>query len=805
MKKTLLAIALTTSVGAVNAVTDPMTSATFTMLDGTGGGVGLDTAVTGSIGDGAWAVSSTNTFFGQLWTAHSGTTFGPGTYSFDTIEGGIITGVEVGAVQVGGHILFDWGVTADIDVVNVWDVTISDITSIDSLQTFVSTDVTATNPVGPDGIRGLSMIDGAFIDFNANFDFIATITDAKPPEITLIGSNPQTVVIGDPYVEAEANCDDVAPQDGFTYTPVITGTVDTTILGDNFISYNCEDANANAAITVIRTVTVVPPDAVTTLLEAAPGITTPIDYECANTVDTYVDAGAQCDDPEDLTWTSFDGIPPAPPLPAGLVLTGVPFDETTPDVAHDLTWTCTDTDLNTGTAIRVVNVKDTLVPVPGPFTLKDTVSTLDTPTGPLYFESNDAAGYVDPTLEAVTDACDLTVPPLAIKSGTVTTTLPDGVNVVSSTLTYTATDESLNEMITLLEVQLRRSEPVITLLGSSQLTLNVGDIYVEQGMDVHDEQDGDLTAVTTSGTTTGVGREEGDLIHTLVIRDASSNVVSSIDTSINGARYTVSYDVTDSDTNTATQVVRNINVGAFAVGSNFTMLDAQGDVFGGTNDVIFNWDETLNTSETERNFNMTISSKQPFPFFGFVWIAHHTRAFGPGTYSFDTGCTTAEIEATGCPANSAANSGPTMTMTVPDGHVGAHILFNWNTTDNIDVVNVWDASGTGVWDRHGGTLNSNKLYDGLAGEAPDPTTTWRLVSLDVNGDGFNGSPMLDGPFQGFYANYNADPGGTAPPPEPYSGTAPDTKIGTGLASINVWGLFAGLLTLFGFRRFSKKQ
>ena len=39
MKKTLLAIALSTSVGTVSAAT--MTSATFTMLDAGGGGVGV--------------------------------------------------------------------------------------------------------------------------------------------------------------------------------------------------------------------------------------------------------------------------------------------------------------------------------------------------------------------------------------------------------------------------------------------------------------------------------------------------------------------------------------------------------------------------------------------------------------------------------------------------------------------------------------------------------------------------------------------------------------------------------------------
>ena len=181
MKKTVIASALALSVGfgAAQAASLPMApGASFTMYDGTGGLVGLDTAVTGSIGDGSWSVSSTNTFFGGLWTAHNGTTFGPGTYNFDTIEGGIITGVVVGPGQVGGHILFDWGVVPNIDVVNVWD-------HCTMCGSYVSTDVTATNPVGPDGILGLGMIDGAFVGFNANFDFQAV---PVPAAVWLFGS-----------------------------------------------------------------------------------------------------------------------------------------------------------------------------------------------------------------------------------------------------------------------------------------------------------------------------------------------------------------------------------------------------------------------------------------------------------------------------------------------------------------------------------------------------------------------------------------------------------------------------------------
>jgi len=177
MKKTAIASALALGLGfgfgAAQAA--PMSSATFTMLSGVGGTVGTDTTVTGAIGGGTWSVASTTPFFGLTWTAHSGTTFGPGTYSFDTIEGGTYTGIVVGAGQVGGHILFDWGTTADIDVINVWDVTDNG----DGTFSYFSTDVDG------DGYRGLGMIDGAFPGFNANFDMTAV---PVPAAVWLLGS-----------------------------------------------------------------------------------------------------------------------------------------------------------------------------------------------------------------------------------------------------------------------------------------------------------------------------------------------------------------------------------------------------------------------------------------------------------------------------------------------------------------------------------------------------------------------------------------------------------------------------------------
>ena len=116
--------------------------ANFTMLSASGGTVGSFNDVVGSIGGGTWSVASPSPFFGNIWNAHSGTTFGSGSYTFDTIEGGIYTGVVVGAGQVGGHILFDWGTATNTDVVNVWDVS-----TVGATTTYTPVDVIAGNPL----------------------------------------------------------------------------------------------------------------------------------------------------------------------------------------------------------------------------------------------------------------------------------------------------------------------------------------------------------------------------------------------------------------------------------------------------------------------------------------------------------------------------------------------------------------------------------------------------------------------------------------------------------------------------------
>ena len=179
MKKTQVALSVAMLVGSASVSADTMTAGQFLMLSPGGGAMGNFTDVTGDIGGGTWSVASPSPFFGFTWTAHSGTTFGPGTYTFDTIEGGVYTNVVVGAGQVGGHILFNWNTAADIDVVNVWDV---------AGDVYSSVAVTSGTPPVVNGQPGLAMIDGAFPGMNANFNFTAPAAVPVPAAVWLFGS-----------------------------------------------------------------------------------------------------------------------------------------------------------------------------------------------------------------------------------------------------------------------------------------------------------------------------------------------------------------------------------------------------------------------------------------------------------------------------------------------------------------------------------------------------------------------------------------------------------------------------------------
>ena len=188
MKKTAIASALALAMGAGVANAAPWTG-TFTMYDPTGATVGVDPAVVGDVNTaaGTATLSSPTPFFGLNWTASDVTLYGPGTHqwTFSDANGSYTYTFDVGAGQMGTTMLFAWGASSNIGVVNVWDVSVGPCAYGANAGSGTCTNYYSTDWDG-DGIRGAGMINGPFPGFNANFDMSAPVP--VPAAVWLFGS-----------------------------------------------------------------------------------------------------------------------------------------------------------------------------------------------------------------------------------------------------------------------------------------------------------------------------------------------------------------------------------------------------------------------------------------------------------------------------------------------------------------------------------------------------------------------------------------------------------------------------------------
>jgi hypothetical protein len=157
---------------------------TFNMRSPGGGLVGSFNDVTGTFDStaGVFSVASPSAFFGANWTAHNGVLFHPGTYSVPRIAPGTgtYTGFVVPAGMVGGHVLFDYGPTQNIDVLLVWDA--AGITQ------------NSDEMGGPAGVPGVPMADGPFPGWNAAFNLtpgpqFSGPVIPEPVSMALVGSS----------------------------------------------------------------------------------------------------------------------------------------------------------------------------------------------------------------------------------------------------------------------------------------------------------------------------------------------------------------------------------------------------------------------------------------------------------------------------------------------------------------------------------------------------------------------------------------------------------------------------------------
>jgi hypothetical protein len=127
------------------------------------------------------------------------------------------------------------------------------------------------------------------------------LADTTIPVITLNGSSSMTLSVGDTYTELGASATDNIDGD-ISANIIISGSVNTTVAGVYTITYNVIDAGGNAAIEIIRTITVEEID-----LSCDNGIDTfPYTESFENTLGNWTQSTQ-----DDIDWTLFTNSTPS--------------------------------------------------------------------------------------------------------------------------------------------------------------------------------------------------------------------------------------------------------------------------------------------------------------------------------------------------------------------------------------------------------------------------------------------------------------------------------------------------------------
>gem|GEM_PF-793928 len=340
-----------------------------------------------------------------------------------------------------------------------------------------------------------------------NYTVVYSVTDSAGNTATaqrvVIVADTQGPIITLNEDEMEIECGDVFEDPGARAADACEGTVqvltaagiyetatmdevesiDTSAVGKEYIvRYVAEDSQGNqsTADMPVQIVDTTPP--VITLLGD-----NPMTVECNS---TFTDPGA----------TAADSCNTSP---LAVTLTG-DVDTTTPG-SYQITYSSTDASGNTGTAVRTVNVVDTVSPVIT--LLGDNLMTVEC-----------GSSFPDPGATA-TDSCDSSV--TVIATSTVNT------NVVGNyTIIYNATDafgniaEPVIRTVQVVDTQ----KPIITLLGANPMTVECKSTFTDPGTTVTDSCDSSVTVTATGTVNTNV---VGNYTITYTATDASGNSAES--------------------------------------------------------------------------------------------------------------------------------------------------------------------------------------------------------------------------------------------------------------------------------------
>ena len=330
---------------------------------------------------------------------------------------------------------------------------------------------------------------------------VVNVVDSIKPVITLTGDANIVLNVGDTYNEQGATVTDNVD----TNLQVVIGgdSVNTATAGTYVVTYDAIDTAGNSAIEVKRTVVVKVKPIIETPDRTKPVITLNGKSSIELTQGTaYQELGATATDNRDGT--------------VSVTITGTVNINSVG--TYTITYTAKDKAGNKAKATRTVKV--VLPP--------DRTKPVITLNGKSSIELTQGTAYQELGATA-TDNRDGTVS--VITTGTV-----DINSVGTYTITYTAKDKAGNKAKATRTVKvvlpLDRTKPVITLNGNSNITLNVGDTYNEEGATVTDNVDTNLQVV--------IG---GDSVNTAT-----------------AGTYVVTYDATDKAGNIATQVTRTVEV-----------------------------------------------------------------------------------------------------------------------------------------------------------------------------------------------------------------------------------------------------
>lgn len=737
----------------------------------------LNDAVAGAVSNATF--TSDEAFFGSIWNAHDVMMYGPGDYTiFDDCpagdpgcEAGNAVPFTVGPNQIGAHMLFDWPSGSDpnnpalednlnIDVIVVWD--------FNNTWSALYAPGPPNNPFFAGSDNGTSCTDVSFIPPGAP-PVPPCIVDGLPntdaTQFNLISTDVNNdTVAGHPMTDGAfagsyanfningINFPPVAADDNAGTTPA-TPVIVTVVANDSDV----EDGTPPPAPPAVVNITVAPDPADGSVVNNDDGTVTYTSTAGFLGIDTFK-----------YTLTDSDGAVSS----EATVSVTVSAVANNPPVANDVDF---NTDEDIELVINITDTDDNGVPV-----------ATDDDADPLTYATFDDLSTEGGAVTANAGNTELTYMPALNFNGTdsFNFTVNDGI-ADSNQATMTITVNPVND------------PPVCGDVG-----LNT-DINTPLPIDI----DNDLLSNCTDVEDDPISLES----FTQPIQAGSSVT----DDGAGTLTYTPAdgFGGEDSFTYTATDgmdaaLPGTVTVGVGKVFGNFTMLDAGGTTFGGTNDVASTWDGTLNTAVTDTNFNVTMKSDSDFPFFGFVWNAHDIRMFGPGTYMFDTTCSTQQVQQGLADCGGAPDD--FLTLTIGDDQIGAHMLFDWNVTANIDVVNLYQADAI-----FPSASDAGALYQGPAGPTPDVNCEFEQASIDGDGDGVPGVRFIDGPFIGFRANFNQNFNqncGVSAPIEPVKSSISSSHNGGGCtlsaATVNplsrgdYWLMlgFIGLLGAFMTRR-----